>query len=100
MPMMGALEWVLIARSCSIWLLVRLVIALFALITGEHPLLLAPAAAVIVVLVTISLSWLTTRGRFEDLILANLGTPPWLIAVLLSIPPLACEVILGQVGPL
>jgi hypothetical protein len=99
-PMVGALEWGMIARSGGLWLLIRLVIALFAWIAGEHPLFLSPAAAVFVALVTVSLSWLATRGRFEDLMLSNLGTPPWVIAVLVSMPPLVCEVIVACVGTL
>jgi hypothetical protein len=60
---------------------------------------LSPAAAVIVIAVTATLSWFVTRLWFENLMLANLGTPPWIAASLVSIPPLVLEVVVAQAGP-
>lgn len=107
---LGVLERSLILRSCSLWLLIRLLFGIALLLLrasaplaaggGGHPLFLPPFAAVLVVVVTATLSWLVTRRRFEDLMLANLGTPPWVAASLVSLPPLVLEVVMAQAGAL
>jgi hypothetical protein len=94
----GAIEQSLIRRSGSLWLLVRVVIAPFAMLaTDEHPVFLSPPAAVVVIAVCISLCWIETRRKFEDLMLANLGTSPWTIGLLISIPPAVLELAVALV---
>ena len=102
----GALERSLIMRSCMLWILTRLLTFVAFLLlraiapsaADAHPLFLTPPAAVIVIAVTATLSWQVTRVRFENLMLANLGTPPWIAASMVSLPPLALEVVMAQVG--
>ena len=105
----GVLERSLILRSCMLWILTRLLICIAFLLlraiapsvsADAHPLFLAPPAAVIVIALTATLSWLVARRRFENLMLANLGTPPWITAVLVSVAPLVLEVVMAQVGAL
>jgi hypothetical protein len=105
----GVIERSLIIRSCILWLLIRLLICMAFLMfrasapsaaaAAGDPLFLSPAAAVIVIAVTATLSWLVTRLWFENLMLANLGTPPWIAASLVSIPPLVLELVVAQAGP-
>lgn len=92
----GVLERSLIIRSISLWVLVRLGIAPL-LATGGHPLFLSPVAAAMVIAVCVSLCWLQTRRWFEDLMLANLGTSPWLTGCLVVLPPLVLEFAVAQV---
>lgn len=96
--MFGALERSLIVRSCIIWLFVRVLVAPAAAKTAGHPLFLAPSAAAIVIATTAAVAWLMTRRRFEDLMLANLGTPLWIVACLLALPPLVIEIVIAQAG--
>jgi hypothetical protein len=96
--MIGVMEQSLIRRSGSLWLLIRVVIAPFVMATGEHPVFLGPPAAMLVIAVCVSLCWIETRRRFEDLMLANLGTSPWTIIFLVAVPPVLLELALALVG--
>jgi hypothetical protein len=88
----GVVELSLIKRSGGLWLLIRSVIAPFAMATGGHPAFLSPSAAVLVIAVCVSLCWIEVWRRHEDVMLANLGTSPWVIAGLVATPALMLEV--------
>jgi hypothetical protein len=85
-------------RSASLWLLIRVVIAPFAMATGEHPVFLSPSAALIVFAVCVSLCWIETRRKFEGQMLANLGTSPLAIAFFVVVPPAVLEYAVALAG--
>lgn len=80
------------------WLLLRLVVAPFAAAAGGHPIFLSPAAALPVIAVCALLCWLVTHRRFEDLMLANLGTSPWMVVCLMAIPPVVLEFAIARLA--
>jgi hypothetical protein len=91
----GPIEMAVLRRALTLWLMVRLVVTALLLSAGAHPYWLYPKAALIVISSVGYLSWLDTRRRNEHLLLANLGTPRWLIHGLRVAPVLILEIGLG-----
>lgn len=87
---------VLLRRGALLWLGVRALMTLVALLGSLHAeppplreLLLLPPLAVVPV--TLGVEWLDLRRRNEDLLLANLGVGPARLLPLLLLPPLLLE---------
>jgi hypothetical protein len=91
----GPVEMAVLRRALTLWLMIRLVVTAFLVPAGAHPFWLHPKAALIVIASVGYLSWLDTRRRNEHLLLANLGTPRWLIHGLGFAPVLILELGFG-----
>jgi hypothetical protein len=91
-------ELAIARRAAVLWLLSRIAASPLLAATGEHPVFVNPRSAMIVVAAVGALSWLDTRRRNEDLLLANLGTPRWVIHLAGLGPPAALEVLVAMIG--
>jgi hypothetical protein len=56
------------------WLLIRVVISALLVVNEANPLSIHPRSALIIIATVGFLSWIDTKRRNEDLLLANLGT--------------------------
>jgi hypothetical protein len=92
---LGSIEGRIARRTLYLWLLTRLVVALFMLLLGQPPLKLSPISSAIVIGTVYVLAYSTVRASNEDLMLRNLGTSPLVIASLCFGPPLMVELVAG-----
>lgn len=95
---LGRFERLLVRRTLGLWLVIRAAVAPFAAASGGSPFFIAPSAALMVLGVSVALCWIVTRRRFEDLLLANLGTAPWAIGLLMVVPSLTLEAAIALLG--
>jgi hypothetical protein len=91
-------ETAILVRAAVLWVLIRAALAGVLMVMESPPLGLATRASVGLVLVVGALSWLDTRRRNEDLLLANLGVSRGTVHGLGLAPPLAGEVLLHMAG--
>lgn len=91
-------ETAIVVRAAVLWVLARGTAAGLLLLMESPPLGLHTRASVALVLVVGAVSWLDTRRRNEDLLLANLGVSRGAVHGLGLAPPLIGEVLLHMVG--
>lgn len=91
-------EPAIVVRAAVLWILARGTVAGLLLIMESPPLGLDTRASLALVLVVGALSWLDTRRRNEDLLLANLGVSRGTVHGLGLAPPLVGEVLLHMAG--
>jgi hypothetical protein len=97
----GPIEVAVLRRALVLWVLIRVAVAgLLLLAKDGHPLSIDPRAALIIVATVGVLSWVDTKRRNEDVLLANLGTSRWTIHVVSVGPALMLEGLLGVVSRL
>jgi hypothetical protein len=84
-----------------LWVLIRVAVTGLLLMTHEgHPLSIDPRATLLIIATVGVLSWVDTKRRNEDILLANLGTSRWAIHVFSVGPALMLEALLGALSRL
>lgn len=91
----GPVERAVLRRSITFWILVRGTLGMLLALGGADPLLLDVRAILLLIGVVGTISWLDTTRRNEDLLLANLGTPRWMVHLLGFGPVATLETLLG-----
>lgn len=94
----GPVEVAVLRRAVVLWLLIRVAISGLVVANEANPLSIHPKAALIIVSTVGVLSWIDTKRRNEDLLLANLGTSRRAVHALGFGPPLLLEVLIGTLS--
>jgi hypothetical protein len=94
------IEMAVLRRSMGLWLVGRLALAVLLLLSDANPVVLHPKASLVFASVVGLLSWLDTRRRNEDLLLANLGTPRRAVYLFQFGPALGLEFLIAVIGRL
>lgn len=92
------IELGVLRRTLTLWFVGRLVMVALLLLARAHPIVMHPRAALLFALAVGTLSFLETRRRNEELLLANLGTSRWLVRLLQFGPALGLEFLIAVVG--
>jgi hypothetical protein len=87
----GPIEFAVIRRILCLWLAARIAAAFLLLLVRLNPLDLSVRGGLILVACVGTLSWIDTKRRNEDILLANLGTSPAILTVAPCVPPFVME---------
>jgi hypothetical protein len=93
-------EVAVLRRALVLWALIRVAVSGLSVASDAPPMAIDPKAVLIIVATVGVLSWIDTKRRNEDLLLANLGTSRWTIHALGTGPALSLEVLLGTLSRL
>jgi hypothetical protein len=94
----GPVEVAVLRRAMALWLLIRVAVSGLLVANEANPLSVHPRAALIIVATVGFLSWIDTKRRNEDLLLANLGTSRYAVHGLGVGPALVFEILIGTLS--
>ena len=83
-----------LARAFSLWLAIRILLAVAAAFIATNPIRLPAAGIAPIVVLTVLVAFIDTRWRHERALLGNLGISGITVAVLFAIPPLIAKFVM------
>src|SRR5688572_16479493 len=86
-------------RAAGLWVLVRVVAAVFTRLAGGSAVERSVMTSILVISIAGFLAALDARNHHEHLFLANLGTSRVAFVLMCVVPPLVGEIVLAMVSP-